>query len=245
MVNYSCESLDAHKSVTPVGGVKYSCEALEVGPGQEGWGADIAYDGLWGWLFHKDDSTLKQAKANLAAAASRIKDTEDSMFHRWQYFKQISVFSKYLPDWEVTPGTITALKKACDYLKGIKKTSQFNKTKFEGLFAGSAYIKGGKFSSDEVLGTGFWNLVTTDIRMRGWYEKDRFLKAIKGCQDLIAAAEATAKASENVNSDGNEKEYKKALKLTVKLIGFLCRGVASASNKIGGSIWKRLFPTEQ
>ena len=243
MVNYNCESIPVPPKA--LGGVQYSCEALEVAPGQEGWGVDILFDGIFGWLLHKDDSKIKQAKANLAAAAVRIKETPESEIHRWQYFKQISIFSKYLPDWELTPGTIAALKKACEYFKSIKKTSVFNKNKFESLFSGSAYIKGGKFSSDEVLGTGFWNIITTDIRLRGWYEKQRFLTAIKGCQELIAVAEAAVTASENVKSDGNEKEYNKSLKLTIRLVGFLCRGVASASNKIGGSMWKRLFASEQ
>ena len=36
MVNYSCESLDAHKGVPPVCGVMYSCEALNIEPGEEG-----------------------------------------------------------------------------------------------------------------------------------------------------------------------------------------------------------------
>ena len=33
MVSYSCESLDTHKGVPPVGGVMYSCEALADTPG--------------------------------------------------------------------------------------------------------------------------------------------------------------------------------------------------------------------
>jgi len=46
MVNYSCESLDAHKGVAPVGGVKYSCEALEVVPGEEGFWESFWRNGL-------------------------------------------------------------------------------------------------------------------------------------------------------------------------------------------------------
>jgi hypothetical protein len=249
MIKYSVEERNfatAERNFAPAkfSGVKYSCEALEVLPSQEGWGTDIAFDGIIGWLLHRKDSELKTAKANVEAAIIRIKEADDSMFHRWQYLKQIDVFSKYLPDWEVTPGTISSLKKACEYLKSIKKTSQFNQDKFEKLFAGSAYIKGGKFSDDEVTGTGFWNLVTTDIRLRGWYKKDRFLTALKGAKELIPMAEAVAEASEDVKLEDGSKEYKKAVKTVITLVGFYCRGIASVSNKIGGSVWKRLFTTE-
>ena len=46
MVNYSCESLNALKGVTPAGGVKYSCEALDVVPGEEGFWESFWRNGL-------------------------------------------------------------------------------------------------------------------------------------------------------------------------------------------------------
>lgn len=44
MVNYSCESLDVHKGIPPVGGVMYSCEALEMSPGEEGLWRRLTYE---------------------------------------------------------------------------------------------------------------------------------------------------------------------------------------------------------
>lgn len=43
MINYSCECLDL-VCTRPTGGVKYSCEALEVVPGQEGFWRKLVYE---------------------------------------------------------------------------------------------------------------------------------------------------------------------------------------------------------
>jgi len=68
MVNYSCESLDAHKGVTPVGGVKYSCEALEVVPGDispstEGFWESFWRNGLIVAIIQKCKSNIMKIKA--------------------------------------------------------------------------------------------------------------------------------------------------------------------------------------
>ena len=55
MINYSCEGLDP-VCTRPTGGVKYSCEALEVVPGQEGFWRKLVYE------FTSDFKCAKKAR---------------------------------------------------------------------------------------------------------------------------------------------------------------------------------------
>lgn len=69
MISYSCESLDAHKGVPPVCGVMYSCEALEVVPGDispsiEGFWESFWRNGLLVAIIHKCLSNIRSIKAD-------------------------------------------------------------------------------------------------------------------------------------------------------------------------------------
>lgn len=224
----------------------------ETDSAQEGVGVDILYDGLIGWLIHRNDHTLNELKATVPECIERIKNAPEDNFGEWEFLKQINIFSKYLPNQSQFATAVSALSKAAKYLISVKNPNKFDSAKFKSCFIGSCYAKKGKFSSDEVTGMGFWNLWTTDIRVRGWTKRSHFSTALQQMKSLLTDMQSIssyARILKNKEWPDNVdvhmvKEHVNSIKTTVKLMGYLGRGITSASRKISGSALKRIFATE-
>lgn len=224
----------------------------ETDSAQEGVGADILYDGLIGWLMHKNDHTLNELKSTVPECIERIKNAPEDNFGEWEYLKQVNIFSKYLPSQSQFATAVSALSKAAKYLISVKDPNKFDSVKFKACFAGSCYTKKDKFSSDETVGMGFWNLWTTDIRIRGWTKRSHFTAALQQMKSLLTDMQnisSYARILKNKEWPDNVdrhmvKEHVNAIKTTVKLMGYLGRGITSASRKISGGALGRIFATE-
>lgn len=220
-------------------------------PSEEGVGTDILYDGLIGWFMHKNDHTLNDLKATIPECIERVKNAPDKNFGTWKFLFQINIFSKYLPDQDKMSGAVAALRKAATYLLSVKDAKKFDVNKFRDCFSGSCYIKRGKYSSDEGTGMGFWNLWTTDIRVRGWTKREYFTKGLTDMKGLLSDIDKLSthiKSFEGKTFDPEDKrkakEFMNSAKETIKLFGYLGRGITSAARKISGSALTRLFVTE-
>ena len=214
-------------------------------PAEEGFLADLLWDGPIVAIIHRNDGTIKHLKPLIKECTSRIKAASDDKFGDKVGVSKIGVaggsgvYSKYLPDQTSAAGAVSALKKATDYLCKTSKPAQFSQDKFEACFSGSCYVKKGKFSDDTLKGTGFWNLYRKPVQMRGWTKKEHFLSALKGAEELVACMEKLdAHCSKLQSLDVPEenkavaKEMTKALRATSDLCAHFGRGITVASKGV-------------
>lgn len=227
-------------------------------PAQEGFLADLLWDGPIVAIIHRNDGTIKHLKPLIKECISRIKAASDDKFGGKSGVTEFGdkggfgVYSKYLPDQASAAGAVAALKKATDYLCKIAKPAQFSQDKFEECFSGSCYVKKGKFSDDTLKGTGFWDLYQHPVQTRGWTKKAHFLSALKGAEELVACMEkldahCAKLQSLDVPEENKDvaKEMTKALRTTSDLCAHFGRGITVASKgvlrgtlgRIGQKIW--------
>ncbi len=222
----------------------------EIAAVQEAFIKDWFYDGIISAIRHRKDVLLEHLKPLIPQLIKQVEEADEKKFGEWKVFRQISVYSKYLPDQNQFGKAAQALASAAKYLTGVNP-NKFETDKFKACFNGSVYMdKNGNVGGKVTLGTKW--LGTNDIRKRGWTAKNHFLDALKQMQLLVDAMEKLSVALEKNKTvkidEGNKdiaKDCAKATTLTINLIGHLGRGITSAASKISGSVWKRLFTNEK
>ena len=216
---------------------------------EEGFGKDLWWDSLLGAIWHRNDTTIKHLKPLVDTLLDQVEKADDKKFEKWKMFRQINVFSKYLPDYEDYAKCASALKAAANYLIRTSP-DKFDAEAFKKTFAGSIYAKkDGKLNTNTTVGAHL--LFQLDIRKRGWHGKDRFIEGLKLMKNLIGVME---KLDEAINKNKSGK-FDDAAKAAVKgwcsgasnvanLMGHLGRGITAAARKVSGSVLNRLFTLE-
>lgn len=216
---------------------------------EEGMLADTIWDNFISAFIHRKDILLEHLKPLVPALIKQVSEADPKKFGQWKVFRQINVFSKYLPDQNQFEKCYSSLKAAADYLSGISP-DKFEQDKFNGFFSGSVYAKkNGKVSTSTIIGTSI--IFQRDIRQRGWTEQKHFIDALNQMKTLLESMEKLGKtlaANKSKKFEGEAKStvkaYSSAANNVLNLIGHLGRGITAASSKISGSIWKRLFTLE-
>ena len=227
-----------------------NCIDHEIIVAQEAFGKDWFYDGIVSAIRHRKDVLLEHLKPLIPQLIKQVEEADEKKFGEWKFLRQISVFSKYLPNQNQFDKAAQSLAAAAKYLAGVDP-NKFEQSKFNACFSGSVYMdKKGKANGRVTLGTKW--LGTKDIRLRGWTTKAHFLDALKQMQFLVDEMEKLSTALEKNKTvkieEGNKdvaKACASATTMTINLIGHLGRGITTAANKISGSIWKRLFTDEK
>ena len=214
-------------------------------PAEEGFLADLVWNGPIVAILHRNDGTIKHLKPLIAECISKIKSAPDDKFGSKGGVTEFGdkggygVYSKYLPDQSSAAGAVAALKKATEYLCKIQSPSKFDQKKYEECFAGSCYIKKGKFSKDTLQGTGFWNLYQFPVQRRGWTKKSHYLDALKDANELIACMEKIDSYCKKMKDQdvpeedkAAAKELLKALRATSDLCAHFGRGITVASKGV-------------
>lgn len=216
---------------------------------EEGFAKDMWWDSLLSAILHRNDTTIKHLKPLVDTLLDQVEKADDKKFEKWKMFRQINVFSKYLPDYEDYAKCASALKAAANYLISTSP-DKFDAEEFKKTFAGSIYAKkNGKLNTNTTVGAHL--LFSLDIRKRGWHGKDRFIEGLKLMKDLLGVME---KLDEVINKNKSGK-FDDAAKAAVKgwcssasnvanLMGHLGRGITAAARKVSGSVLKRIFTTE-
>lgn len=248
-------------------------KASAVSPAQEGHLQDFLHDGLIGMIIHWDDHTASELKKLIPTMRERIQNADESIFGKWKLFFQIGVYSKYLPDAEDFPGAASCLTNCFKYLKSVKP-GKFDSTKYVKFYQNTCYNENNwvqeymkkaqnakvaeALSAIAGLFIPFASLVgvyftwESDIRKRGWTDRKDFLMALDKAEALVKEMEslsATVAKYKGTNFKEDEyvqaKAYFKAAEQTIKLSGYLGRGIVAASRSIGGSMWRRLFTLDR
>lgn len=244
-----------------------------ISPAQEGHLEDYLHDGLIGMIIHWDDHTTSELKKLIPTMRERIQNADESNFGKWKLFFQIGVYSKYLPDAEDFPGAASCLTNCFKYLKSVKP-GKFDAKKYVTFYQNTCYnendwvqeytkkaqkaMVAGVLSNLASLFIPFASLIgvyfkwESDIRKRGWTDRNDFLMALGKAEALVREMEslsATVSKYKGTNFKENEyvqaKAYFKAAEQTIKLSGYLGRGIVAASRSIGGSMWRRLFTLDR
>lgn len=244
-----------------------------ISPAQEGHLEDYLHDGLIGMIIHWNDNTASELKKLIPTMRERIQNADESIFGKWKLFFQIGVYSKYLPDAEDFPGAASCLTNCFKYLKSVKP-GKFDANKYVTFYQNTCYnendwvqeymkkaknaVVAGVLSSLASLFIPFASIIGTyykwesDIRKRGWTDRADFLMALNRAEALVKEMEslgAVVVKYKGTNFNENEyaqaKAYFKAAEQTIKLAGYLGRGIVAASRSIGGSMWRRLFTMDR